>query len=86
MVGETAAPAVEHTPVFEATDAPAADAITEPSATTMPSEATATIVGGEVVPVPATEETLKGDKSEVAIEATPASEGVLGYKAPSLIP
>jgi hypothetical protein len=88
-VEETPAPAVEHTPVFEATEAAKPSDTTvesEPSAVVKPSEAEATIVGGDAVPVPAKEETLEADKGETVVEATPTAEGVLGYKAPGLIP
>ncbi len=60
-------------------------AATEPSATEKPSEAEATIVGGNATPVPGKEEAPL-NKSEAAVEATPASEGILGYKAPALLP
>lgn len=82
--------AVDHNPVHDATnDTKPVDTSAvaeEPSTAIKPSEAEATIVGGEPTAVPGKEDTLAENKSEAAVEATPASEGVLGYKAPALIP
>lgn len=88
-VEETPAPAVEQTPVVEATDTakpsePAVDS--EPSATMKPSEEATTTAGGDAAPVPAKEETVKADKNEAVVKATPTTEGVLGYKTPGFIP
>jgi hypothetical protein len=81
---ETTAP-VETKPV-EATPEPAAATNTTPAATE-PSTTTATETAATV---PATteetkpaEDTLK--KDETVVEATPASEGTLGYKAPGFL-
>ena len=60
------------------TEAPATDAIKTESTET-PAAATST-TADETKPV---EETLK--KDETVVEAVPASEGVLGYKAPGLL-
>jgi hypothetical protein len=86
-VEDTPAPAAEPTPVVDATEAAKpseATAESEPSATVKSSEAEATAVGNDAVPAPAKEETPKD--SEAAVEATPASEGLLGYKAPGIFP
>ena len=88
-VEEMPAPAVEHTPVFEATEAakPSETNVeSEPSAVMKPSEAEATIVGGEATPIHAKEEAVNGDNSEAVIEGAPTSEGLLGYKTPGFIP
>ena len=71
----------EPTPVIEATEATAES---EPSATVKPNEADAAAFGDDAVPAPTKEEHPKD--SEAADEATPASEGLLGYKSPSFIP
>ena len=77
--------AEEHTPVQDA-PMPTETGPEEPSSTMKPSEAESTIVGGEPTPVPgAKETTLNNNKSEAAVEATPANEGVLGYKGPGLL-
>jgi hypothetical protein len=86
-VEDTPAPAAEPTPVVEATEAakpsdPTAES--ERSATVKPNEAEVAAVGDDAVPAPPKEETLKD--SEAAAEATPASEGTLGYKAPGIFP
>lgn len=85
-VEDTPAPAAEPTPVVEATEAAKpseATAESEPSATVKPNEAEAAAVGGDAVPAPK-EETPKD--SEAVVEATPASEGTLGYKASGIFP
>ena len=86
-VEDTPAPAAEPTPVVEATEAAKpseATAESEPSATVKPNEAEAAAVGDDAVPAPTKEEPPKD--SEAADEATPASEGLLGYKASGLLP
>ena len=86
-VEDTPMPAAEPTPVVEATEAAKpseATADSEPNATVKPNEAEAAAVGDDAVPAPAKEETPKD--SEATVEATPASEGLLGYKAPGLLP
>ena len=58
----------------------------EPTATTiMPSDRNATVVGSGAEPV-AAEENVHANKSEDVVDATPISEGVLGYKTPGFIP
>jgi hypothetical protein len=87
-VEDTAAPATEPTPVVEATEAAKpseATAESEPSATAKPNEAEAAAVGDEAVPAPPKEETPPKD-SKATVEATPATEGTLGYKASGFIP
>jgi hypothetical protein len=78
---------VEETPVAApVTDAPAA---TETPATEAPKETPAAAESSEAAP--ATEETKKEEEQpkeeakEEPKEVTPASEGVLGYKAPGLV-
>jgi hypothetical protein len=86
-VEDTPAPAAETTPVVEATEAAKPSEATvesEPSATVKPNEAEAAAVGDDAVTAPTKEETPKD--SEAAAEATPASEGLLGYKAPGIFP
>lgn len=50
-----------------------------------PEEATKTIVGGEPTPVPGKENAQEASKKSTTAEITPATEGVLGYKAPGII-
>jgi hypothetical protein len=86
-VEDAPAPAAEPTPVAEATEAAKpseATAESEPSATVKPNEAEAAAVGDNAVPAPTKEETLKD--GEAAVEATPAADGLLGYKAPGIFP
>ena len=85
-VQDTPAPAAETTPVVEATEAakPSEAKESESSATVKPNEAEAAAVGDDAVTAPTKEETPKD--SEAAVETTPASEGLLGYKAPGIFP
>jgi hypothetical protein len=77
------APATTAVEATEAATTAPETAGTQPSTTVKPTEAEAPVAGGEALP---TEETLNTDQAEAAVEAAPASEGVLGYKAPGLIP
>jgi|HubBroStandDraft_6_1064221.scaffolds.fasta_scaffold1309290_1 hypothetical protein len=86
-VQDTPAPAAETTPVVEATEAAKpseATAESEPSTAVKSNEAEAAAVSDDAVPAPTKEETPKD--SEATVEATPASEGLLGYKAPGIFP
>jgi hypothetical protein len=88
-VDETPAPAAEQTPVLGPTDAAKPSETTtesEPSGAMKPSEAEATVVGTDAAPVPAKDEAAKADKNEAVVEATPTTEGLLGYKTPGFIP
>lgn len=86
-VEDTPAPVAEPTLVVDATEAAKPSDVTaesEPSATVKTNEAEAAAVGDDAVPAPTKEEPPKD--SEAADEATPASEGLLGYKASGLFP
>jgi len=87
-VDETPAPAAEPVPVPEAAEPPKPSeptAESEPSATVKASEGEATAVTGDAAPAAPKDETAKASTDEPA-EATPTTEGVLGYKIPSFIP
>jgi hypothetical protein len=85
-VGETAP--VEAKPVEQVNETPSAVTTSEtPAVTELPktettgtSAAASTTVADESTPA---EDTLK--KDETTVEAVPASEGVLGYKAPGFL-
>src|SRR5271163_1414554 len=83
---EASAPAADHATAVNATEAAVTapeTADTQPSTTVEPTEAEAPVAGGEALPK---EENLDTNKAEAAVEAASVSEGLLGYKAPGLIP